>query len=116
MSRHLVPHLNVWIEFEEQVVLSGWRIALLQAIAATGSITGAAEYMDVPYRVAWSKVKEMEQGLGVPLIETRTGGADGGGATLTPVATDYITRYAQMCVGLEALVQQRFAEFFTDVT
>lgn len=112
MSDELTPHLNLWLERDGNVVLSGWRVALLQAIDATGSITEAAAQMGVPYRVAWAKIHEMEQGFGAALVETRVGGADGGGATLTPLAHDLIERYNRFSAGLEGLVQERFAEAF----
>lgn len=108
----LEPHLNIWLECEGQVVLSGWRVLLMEAIAETGSISAAAERMQVPYRVAWSKIKEMERHLGVELVQTRVGGADGGGAQLSPAAETYIHSYRQFSAGLEEWVQQRFAEVF----
>ena len=44
------PRYNLWLEVDGQVVLSLWRAALLRAVASCGSISGAAEYMDIPYR------------------------------------------------------------------
>ena len=114
MAQALVPHFNIWIEREGQVALSGWRVALLEAVAATGSISAAAEQMEVPYRVAWRKIKEMEQGLGVTLLQTRIGGPDGGGAELTPVAQAYIRRYHALSDGLDDWIKQRFAAVFTE--
>ncbi len=108
----LEPHINIWFECEGQVALSGWRVLLMEAIAETGSISAAAERMQVPYRVAWNKIKEMEQHLGVELVQTRIGGADGGGAQLSPAAETYIHSYRQFSAGLEEWVQQRFAEVF----
>jgi molybdate transport system regulatory protein len=112
MTRQFEPHINLWVEREGQVALSGWRVALLEAIAATGSITGAAERMEVPYRVAWSKIKEMEQALELSLIETRVGGPDGGGARLTSAAEEYIRRYHELAAGIEEWVERRFAQVF----
>ena len=37
------PRLNVWIEHNGTVVLSEWRVRLLEAIDQTGSISRAAE-------------------------------------------------------------------------
>jgi molybdate transport system regulatory protein len=113
MTMHaLVPHLNLWIEREGCVALSTWRVTLLEAVAATGSISAAATRMEIPYRVAWSKIREMERGLGTALIQTRVGGSDGGGAVLTAAANDYIRRYHQLADGLEEWVKQRFHEVF----
>jgi molybdate transport system regulatory protein len=112
MTEPLAPHVNLWIERAGQVVLSGWRIALLEAVAETGSISGAAERMEVDYRVAWKKIDEMERGLGVRLVETRVGGRYGGGATLTEAAAEYIRRYRRFSAGIEDEVLQRFAAAF----
>src|SRR6185503_21138622 len=112
MGAPLVPRVNLWIERDGLVALSGWRVALLEAVTATGSISGAAERMEVPYRVAWNKIKEMERGLGVPLLQTRIGGPDGGGAELTPAADEYIHRFHPLRTGLEAWVRRRFEEAF----
>ena len=54
------PRFNLWVEAEGTVVLSAWRIRLLEAIDASGSIRAAAEELHVPYRRAWQKVHEME--------------------------------------------------------
>ncbi len=106
------PRVNFWIEQDGEVVLSTWRVALLQAIAETGSITAAAEKMNVPYRVAWQKVHEIEERLGEPVLETQTGGAGGGGARLTPAGQRYVQRFQEFTKGLNELVQQRYQEVF----
>ncbi len=61
----LAPHTNLWIERNERVVLSRWRVQLLEAIEATGSISAAAERLGVQYRLAWERLEEMEEGLGL---------------------------------------------------
>jgi molybdate transport system regulatory protein len=59
----MLPKLNVWLEKEGDVVLSQWRVKLLETIGETGSISSAAEKLGVPYRRAWEKVQEIEAGL-----------------------------------------------------
>lgn len=108
----LTPRANFWIERDDEVVLSTWRVALLQAIAKTGSITAGAEKMNVPYRVAWQKVQEIEQRLGKTVVETQTGGPGGGGAQLTPAGERYVNQFCEFTDGLNELVQQRFREVF----
>ena len=112
MANGLAPHINLWVTHGEEVVLSGWRIDLLEAIAATGSISAAADQLQVNYRVAWNKIKEMEHGLGVALLETHIGGSHGGGAELTPAALEFIQRYHLLSAGLDEWVQRRFTEVF----
>ncbi|UCC89856.1 MAG: LysR family transcriptional regulator [Anaerolineales bacterium] len=103
---------NFWVEKDGEVVLSRWRVALLQAIEETGSISGAAEYLNIPYRRAWDKIHECEERLGVKLIETQTGGSGGGGAQLTPEGAEYVRRFKKFSQGLDELVRNRFREAF----
>ena len=74
---------NIWFEVDGEVATSLWRVELLEAIDKHGSITAGAKAMGVPYRVAWQKVHDMEERLGIQLLETQTGGSEGGGAALT---------------------------------
>lgn len=76
-------HFNVWLENDGEVAASRWRMELLSAVDEHGSITAGAEALGVPYRVAWKKIHEMEERLGEQLLETQTGGTEGGGARLT---------------------------------
>ncbi|MGH8630604.1 MAG: winged helix-turn-helix domain-containing protein, partial [Burkholderiales bacterium] len=74
---------KVWLERDGRVALSGWRIALLEAVGEAGSLAAAAARLGVPYRTAWYKLREVEEQLGVRLLDTHRGGADGGHTTLT---------------------------------
>ena len=103
---------NFWIEKQGQVVLSMWRVQLLQAIVETGSISAAAEKMNISYRRAWDKIHESEERLGVKLVETQTGGVDGGGSQLTSAGQDYVERFHQFTAGLNELVAERFQMYF----
>ena len=49
---------NFWIEIEGKVVLSSWRVRLLEAVEETGSISAAASKMHISYRRAWDKIHE----------------------------------------------------------
>jgi molybdate transport system regulatory protein len=106
------PKFNLWIEMDEQVVLSTWRVDLLMAIDKTGSISSAAEEMSVPYRRAWQRIHEMEKRLGKSLVMTEVGGARGGGAQLTALAKDMINRFHSFSSGLDKEVAERFESAF----
>ena len=49
------PRANFWIERDGEVLLSTWRVRLLEAIAETGSISAAAARMNISYRRAWDR-------------------------------------------------------------
>jgi molybdate transport system regulatory protein len=106
------PKFNVWLERDGGVVMSRWRMRLLVEIGRTGSITAAAQHMEVPYRRAWERIREMEEGLGLRLVETEVGGAGGGGATLTDQAQELIARFERFADGLEEEIQDRYREAF----
>ena len=107
---------NLWLEAEGEVALSLWRVRLLTAVAQSGSINRPAAQMHVPYRIAWQKIHEMEERLGQKLVETQTGGQNGGGTRLTPLAQSYIEKFTQISQEVEALVQTRFKETFSEVS
>ncbi len=108
----LEPRSKIWIERNGDTVLSDWRVALLEAIERTGSLAKAAEEVGIPYRSAWQKIKESEERLGIRLVNTHCGGAEGGSSELTDAAYDLVRRYRQFTDGLAELVDKRFKEAF----
>ena len=106
------PRLNLWIEDRGVVVLSEWRVELLEAIDQTGSISGAAEKKKVTYHRAGEKIHEMEEGLGTKLVEAQAGGAGGGGAQLTPKGHELIKKFRAFSRGLDDEIDQRFHAAF----
>jgi molybdate transport system regulatory protein len=104
---------KVWLETERgKVALSDWRVDLLAAIEAHGSLAEAARQLKVPYKTAWYKLKEMEDSLGEPLLVTSSGGAAHGSARLTPAGKQAIDRYRRLIAGLDELIGQRFSAEF----
>lgn len=111
--RHsLTVQSKIWIEQDKTVVLSDWRVQLLEAVEAEGSLSRAAELMDVPYRTAWNRIRESEIALGVRLLETETGGSAGGGSRLTPEGRDLVKRFHRVAAGVQEVVAERFAAEF----
>ena len=106
------PHSNVWIEHNGVVVLSEWRVKLLEMIDQTGSISRAADKMNVTYHRAWEKLHEMEEGLGFKLVNAQVGGVHGGGAELTAQGRELIKKFRAFDQGLSDEVEQRFADAF----
>jgi molybdate transport system regulatory protein len=109
------PNFNLWLELNGEVTFSIWRVQLLQAVAATGSISGAAAQLGIHYRTAWQKIHEIETRLGIKLVETQTGGRQGGGATLTPVALEYIERFLHFSVEVEQAVMAAYEAHFDKI-
>ncbi|MEF2070424.1 TOBE domain-containing protein [Consotaella aegiceratis] len=72
------------------------RIQLLEAVAREGSITAGAKAVGLTYKAAWDALDAMANLFGQPLLEKRTGGRAGGGATLTPAGIRIIQAYHRM--------------------
>ena len=104
---HLTLRTNIWLETDDgEVALSRWRLTLLEAVDRTGSISAAAKAMDVQYRLAWQRIKEMEARLGISLVETTVGGIGGGGARLTPEAHKIVERLRAFFDKVDACIQE----------
>jgi molybdate transport system regulatory protein len=103
---------NIWLEKEGKVVLSEWRIALLEAVDQTGSISAAAIQQGVHFRVAWRKLREMEDRLGVKLTERSVGGPHGGGTRLTAEGRARVRTFRRCMAGLKETVNRRFKAQF----
>jgi molybdate transport system regulatory protein len=84
------------IRCDEIIVIGPGKVALLESIAATGSISAAARALDMSYRRAWSLVDEMNRGLTQPVVDTVSGGVRGGGAMLTDTAREIIDSYREI--------------------
>jgi molybdate transport system regulatory protein len=111
-SRTLTIHANLWAEISDQVVLSRWRVQLLEAIEATGSIRAAATQMKITYDLAWHRIDEMETAIGATLVERHRGGAKGGSAQLTVLGHDLVTRFNSFLAETDVLIERRFKETF----
>jgi molybdate transport system regulatory protein len=69
------------------------KVALLEAIARTGSITAAARTLGMSYRRAWLLVDETNRCLLRPAVQAAAGGRHGGGTVLTPTGVELVRRY-----------------------
>ncbi len=104
---------KVWIEVDGEPVFGRGRRFLLEAIATHGSINRAAREIDISYRKAWSYVKAMEDRLGVPLVERRKGGRNGGGAVLTPEAKRFLRQFAALEDRIRQFTDKEYAAIYS---
>jgi len=72
------------------------KIALLEAVDAEGSISAAARAMGMAYRHAWMLIDDMNRCFRSGVVATGAGGADGGGALLTPLGRQLVARFRAM--------------------
>jgi len=79
-------------------------IALLQAIATTGSINKAAKLIGLSYKATWERIETINNLSPVPLISRQTGGSGGGGTILTDEGQAFVARASQFRLELQKLV------------
>ena len=106
------PHSKLWIEKGGKLVLSDYRVRLLRLIDETGSLADAAAEMQLSYRRAWGKLKEIEQNLEIKLVESTVGGAGGGGSRLTAEARQLVERYERFRAAAKRDLGEEFARQF----
>ncbi len=103
---------KLWIEMGSEPVFGRGRRQLLQAIDTYGSINRGAKEINISYRKAWSYIKAMEERLGVKFVERKSGGKNGGGASLTEEARAFLKRYKELEEGIRDIVDERFKGIF----
>jgi molybdate transport system regulatory protein len=103
---------KLWVEVDGKPVFGRGRRFLLEAIDKHGSINRAAKEINISYRKAWGYIKAMEERLGLKLIERQTGGRNGGGATLTEDAREFLKQYEALEKDIREIVDDRFSSIF----
>ena len=107
-SRNIAPRSKLWFEVDGEYVFGLGICRMLEAVQQTGSIKAAAQQIGKSYRHVWSRIKEVEQALGVPLVTTRVGGADHRRSELTPAAQSLTAAYQQLRGRVVELIQDEF--------
>jgi molybdate transport system regulatory protein len=85
--------LSIRIDLPSGGKIGPGKIAVLEQIARTGSISAAGRTLKISYRRTWVLVEDINQGLGAPVIETAMGGTRGGGAVLTELGKAVVNAY-----------------------
>jgi len=88
-----MPRLTLRIDFDQGRAVGPGKIKLLEWIDALGSISAAGRKMGMSYRRAWLLVDSLNRCFREPLVASHTGGANGGGASLTPAGAAVVRHY-----------------------
>ena len=81
------------------------KIALLESIEKTGSISAAGRAHQMSYRRAWLLVDELNQLFAEPVVSAHHGGAKGGGASLTDQGRRIVALYRDAEAKMRAAAQ-----------
>ena len=72
------------------------KIALLEAIRDTGSISAAARKLGMSYRRAWVLVDDLNRRLSKSVVLAAPGGKHGGGTMLSPTGHKLVGLYREI--------------------
>ena len=108
-TREETPTLKILLG--AALALGPGKVALLEVVDRTGSITGAAREMGMSYRRAWKLIDAMNGDFKSPLVTKNAGGAGGGGARVTDAGFDALKRYRSMEDKAGQAVRQEILDF-----
>lgn len=101
-----------WLEQDEVRVFGKGPCELLEAVDRFGTLTKATDKLNMSYSKAWSIIKRAEKKLGFLLLESKAGGADGGGSNLTFEAKKLIKSYHGFCFEANQILEELYDKYF----
>lgn len=105
-----MTRLMLRIDFDGNRALGPGKVRLLELVGETGSISAAGGAMGMSYRRAWMLADALNRTFGLPVVETRDGGAGGGGASLTAFGTGVVESYRAMKRDARDALARRLAD------
>jgi molybdate transport system regulatory protein len=101
------PVVRFRIDFAEHSSVGPGKIALLEAIRDTGSLSQGARNVGMSYRRAWLLVESLRHTFREPVTLASTGGKDGGGMRVTEFGNALIRNYRALEREFATLAQRR---------
>jgi molybdate transport system regulatory protein len=97
--------VKVRLRHNDEIAMGPGKADLLEAIAATGSISAAARSMNMSYRRAWLLVDVMNRTFRAPLVVGAAGGNHGGGAGVTDAGRAVLAQFRAMEAASNSVAQ-----------
>jgi molybdate transport system regulatory protein len=85
--------LSIRLDLASGARIGPGKVAVLEEIARSGSISAAGRALHMSYRRTWELVEDLNRSLGTPVVEAVAGGSGGGGAILTRAGKTIVERY-----------------------
>ena len=96
------------VDFGPGCSLGPGKIALLESIATTGSLSAGARALKMSYRRAWLLLHDVNASFAEPAVRLSVGGRSGGGAELTPFGLRLVSVYREFEAAMQAQGQRAF--------
>jgi molybdate transport system regulatory protein len=91
------------VDFGPHCAIGPGKIALLENIDSSGSLSEAARILKMSYRRAWLLLEDVNTSFQQPAAQLSVGGRGGGGASLTPFGAELLLAYR----AFEAHIRQK---------
>jgi molybdate transport system regulatory protein len=111
-----MPSISIRIDLDPKGRIGPGKIELLEKIASLGSISAAGRAMSMSYRRAWELVEETNTIFGRPVASAQVGGRQGGGATLTPLGVELVSRFRAIERALSEVAREHVAAMQAEIT
>lgn len=96
MAKRTTIDVRLRIDFAPTGSVGPGKIALLEAIEASGSLSQAARELGMSYRRAWGLLDDLNTALREPVASASVGGTGGGGAKLTDFGRALVAAYREV--------------------
>ena len=109
--RHARGATKLRVMFGTEIAIGPGKAELLEAIAATGSISESARRLGMSYRRAWLLVDTMNRCFREPVVASATGGSGGGGAQVTAFGKRVLASFHAMQARVDRALDPGLARF-----
>jgi molybdate transport system regulatory protein len=87
------------------------KVAILEEIARSGSISAAGRSLGISYRRVWKLLEELNDALGAPVVTGIKGGVGGGGSMLTQLGREVVGCYRAIEEECAAIAHEHLSNF-----
>lgn len=104
----ITPSVRFRIDFGTRCCVGPGKIALLEAIHRSGSLSQAARDLGMSYRRAWQLASRLNASFHKTIVLLTRGGREGGGAQLTSVGRELISQHLRFEGDIQARAERAF--------
>lgn len=105
-ERTVRMRVKFWIELDGENAFGMGSFALLQGVATTGSLAGAAKEIGMSYRTAWGRIRKIEERMGRPVLVKR--GGNKSGYQLSEFGEECLKNYKAVYDAVKTVAQKEF--------
>ena len=107
---------KIWLSSKAgEGIMGDGKWLLLKTIDNLGSLSAAADKLNISYRKAWGDLKKIEEFIKIPIIEKHRGGKDGGNTVLTIEGKKLVKAFDNMHEEINKNMEVSFSKFLKNL-